>query len=660
MSHTKWPHEYPLLPGELTAFKIRPYPPILEWAEKYLNLVSPGYTQPGPFRARHWQKEIINASMYWNNVYEVGATQVGKSTTADIAMYYYMSVFGVNGIVCYANGSTVEDVFKLRIKDMIYYNKCMRENWSGVDDDLTISNIKLRNCIWRVASAQNKNDLATFAAAIVIGSEVSKWQKQDWNPVLMLRGRQGAFNYTGEYKTILESSPFEIGDYLYKEVFKPGNILVTPHYKCPHCNHWQEFTDSQIKVRDKDKCSPEYIRATGEKAVFYECISCRQEITEAQRAVIDKDVIWAAPTIEKDDFSQKPEKIYADGTIKSVAPGGFRAGFDSITYVFNRLVDITFPFYKCLALFFETKDDPQAHRTYENETMARWKKRQSRKLEINYLESKRGDYYQYGERHRIPADVKVLTIGIDTQDSGFYYAIFGWGFGMTCWLVRHDFIKLPIDPNQNHQDTYIKFRQSLQAEPLLWQDGSEADFRFGLIDRGGHRAEDVDYICSHYPNLKPYIGMQKPDDKKDVIFKSNNGEWFMGQPEMLSDYTGTLLESDTMQFPSDVQHDFLDQIWRQFRDYRISRAGIREERWIHGYLGPDHYRDCFNLAWGAAKYMKLDKILFNKDMTDTIKPFTKTDALEQQLPREPVAAPQQSIRYRNGGYFHRALGRGRR
>lgn len=655
-----WPHEHSLTETEHNEFKIQPYPPILEWAEQNITLISPGYVYPGPYNARPWQKDIINSPMYWDNIYMVGATQVGKSTNADIIMYYYMAVMGLNGMVCYANTDTVDDVFKLRIKDMIINNRCLKENWSGAEDDLTVSNIKLKNCLWRVASAQNKNSLSSFAAAVVIGSEVAKWQKQDWNPVLMLRGRQGAYSGYGELKSILESSPFEVGDYLYKEIYKPGNLIVTPHYKCLHCGHWIEFTDNQIKMRHKDDPhTPEFIRGLGEKAVRFECPECKQEITEHHRAQMAKDVKWVAPAIEQDDFKQTGETILADGTIKGAGPGGTRHGRDSITFNFNRLVDTTFPFFRCLALFFETKNDPQAHRTYENETMARWKRKQNRRIEIKYLESKKVDYFQYGEKQRIPPDCKILTLGVDTQDDGFYYAIFGWGFGLSCWLIRHDFINLPIDPNQDHNAIYIKFRQSMVAEPLRWADGSDANFKFGLMDRGGHRAEDVDCICNHYVNLKPYVGYPKLDLQKEAIFRSEKGDWFIGQPELLSDFTGTLLESESLYFPQDVQRDFLDQIWRQFKDIRMNRSGIREEKWIHGYMGPDHYRDCFNLAWGAAKYLKLDRILFNPEMCENIKQLSTENPVAMQM--RPPAQPQQHVpmRFRTGQYFNRALGRNR-
>src|SRR5664279_3814866 len=169
-------HEHPLTPAERRAFRIETKPLTLEWAEKNITLVSPGYIFPGPYRAKPWQREIVNAWHYWSNVFQVGPVQVGKSVNFDIPMYYAMSVLGLNGMVTYSESGTVESVFNLRIKDMIVRNKILAENWSGKEDDLTTSNLKLLNSVWRIASAQNKNDLATFSAALVIGSEVAKWK----------------------------------------------------------------------------------------------------------------------------------------------------------------------------------------------------------------------------------------------------------------------------------------------------------------------------------------------------------------------------------------------------------------------------------------------------------------------------------------------------
>jgi phage terminase large subunit GpA-like protein len=672
-------HEYPILESERRAGRIEERPLTLEWAEKNIRLVSPGYVFPGPYRAHPWQREIVNSWHYWNSVYEVGAVQIGKSVNFDIPMYYAITMLGVNGMVAYSESDTVESVFNLRIKDMIKHNPCLRDNWTGKDDDLTSANLKLKNCLWKIASAQNRNDLATFSAALCIGSEVAKWKTmKSYNPVLMLKGRAGIFNQTGQTKLLLESSPFEIGDYLYKEVHKSGTLIVTPHYRCPHCGYWQEWSDYNIILRKTGKEEPDHrperIRQDGALAVWYECAGCKQEITEEQRAAIDGAVVWAAPGIDQEDFKQERETINDDGSIPGRLEGGKRKGYDAIAYKFSRLVDLSFSFFKCLALFFETKNDPEAKRTYETETMARWPKRQARKMEVSYLEAKKvKGFYQYGDNHRIPDDVVALTFGGDSQKDGFYYSIYGWGYMMSCWLIRHDFIKCPSDPNQNHQNVYVNFKNALYSEPLRWQDNTEADWRYGLLDRGGHRPDDVDFICSHMSNIKAYVGAAKYDDKKSAIYKSDTGNFFLGQPQMLSDFTGTLLGSDMMYFPWDTTAEYFDQIWRQFFEKRINTKGEQEEVWIHGYAGdgkatesgtgPDHYRDCFNLAYAAAKLAGLDKKLFNEEYCKQSKQ-NKTKIIDiQSMPQKPKQIEEQSNRIdprlrRQGGYFKRSYGRG--
>jgi hypothetical protein len=638
--------------------------------------VSPGYVFPGPYRAKPWQREIVNAWHYWDRVLQIGPVQVGKSVNFDMCMYYAQAVLGINGMVAYSETDTVESVFNLRIKDMIRFNPCLRENWSGKDDDLTTANLKLENCLWRVASAQNRNDLASFSAALGIGSEVAKWKKmKTYNPVLMLAGRAGVYNQTGQIKLLLESSPFEIGDYLYKEAYKTGTLVVAPHYPCPHCGEYQEWLDSNIKIRDAGDHRPERIRDAGAAGVWYKCAYCGEEITEAQRVAVDSCIVWAAPKIDKEDFKQEGERVGFDGSIPGRLDGGRRKGFDTIAYNYPRLVDVSFPFYKCLALFFETKNDPEAKRTYETETMGRWPRRQSRKVEVSYLESKKVQgFFQFGAQHRIPSDVVELTFGADSQKDGFYYSIYGWGYMMSCWLIRQDFIKCPTDPNQNRQVTYANFREALYAEPLRWPDGGEADWRYGLIDRGGHRAEDVDYICKRMSNIKAYIGYPRYDDKKPAIFKSTEGEFFLGQPRMLSDFTGSLLASDLLYFPQDTDAEYFDQIWRQFFQKRLNARGEQEEIWVHGYAedkpldesgagtGADHYRDAFNLAYAAAKLAGLDKKLFNEAYCKNAAgsrraPTPERVAQAAPVPSAPVVRTGERMPTRGGSYFKRSFGR---
>ena len=185
--------------------------------------------------------------------------------------------------------------------------------------------------------------------------------------------------------------------------------------------------------------------------------------------------------------------------------------------------------------------------------------------------------------------------------------------------------------------------------------------------------DDVDFICQHMANVKPYVGLARYDDKKPAIYKSETGNFFLGQPQMLSDFTGTLLGSDQMYFPEDTTAEYFDQIWRQFFEKRINAKGEQEEVWIHGYAGdgkatesgtgPDHYRDCFNLSYAAAKLAGLDKRLFNEDYCKQTK-VNKAKVVDfveaAPKPRQVEEKPNRndpSFR-RQGGYFKRSYGRG--
>ena len=122
--------------------------------------------------------------------------------------------------------------------------KVLRELWDGKADNLTQEKI-IEKLLLATASAQGVNDRASFGAGFVYGSEVAKWEETPDNPVLEMYGRQDAYPIDLRY-SIIESSPrfsgnenFETGDYLYRECFKPGTIIVEPHYPCPVCGVYQ-------------------------------------------------------------------------------------------------------------------------------------------------------------------------------------------------------------------------------------------------------------------------------------------------------------------------------------------------------------------------------------------------------------------------------------
>ena len=652
-------HKHGFSTREREAFRIHPRPMPSTWANENLTLCTGGYDIPGKLTLKPYQIEPVDSIMNWHRIIFKGPTRTFKSGMADVMMFYGMSVLGVNGIVAYAEENTVSLVFRTRIKQMIMQNKCLREAWDGVQDNLSQEKILLRTCFWRVASAQNRNTLASTGAGFVIGSEVGKWEKMDYNPVHMLYGRQDAYPHELR-RSIIESTPYDVGDYFYQEIFRPGTLILRPHYPCALCGEYQVLTDSQIKLRKTGVDDPTHeaarIRAEKEGAVFYECIHCRQEIREKDRAEIDSRVIWAAPEIiEGDFFKQEAEKISRAGEITN----SNRKKFDAICFDWNRLVDLNFTFYECLARFFDSVHNPEKKKIYETETMARFWRKKHERINISRFEAAKDNYHMTGIDNLIPNDVLIVTIGIDSQDKDFYFVIQGWGAGMSSWILRYGTIYWPIaDPafqdRRKLLDTVLK--GMFGGRELKRKDGAVLSPRLGFIDRGGHRPEDVDFLVSNISFLQAYVGLRYPDPKKELVYKSDNGNFWLGQSEVLSEYVGLLMETDQFKIAKDTDYNFLSQITKHFHVNKTDPYGNSKSVWVK--LSGDHYRSCLNMSYAAAKVLRVDTALLNDSVLAKIKSQLEQTRPGAELPKEKPEQPQQGRnqnRYGNNEYYSRAL-----
>lgn len=610
--------DYEFTKGQLDALQIKPHQLVSDWVSQNLSLCG-GYLNHGPIKLKAWQKQVLNSPNYYDTCLWLGPTQTGKSFLSESFAYYCMGEMKVNGFLTYAESDTAETVFSEKVKLMIVNNEVLRDQWNGDDKRLTVKRVRLNQCTWRIASAQNKNDIASHHAGVCIGSEVGKWEKsKKFNPVALLKGRQGAYHDKGFQKLVLETTPFESGDYMYSEVYREGTLILHPFYPCPHCGVYHEYTDHQIKVRD-DKFKSDYmIRLHKQEAVYYECPNCNKEITEAGRAFVDERVVWAAPEINKEDFHQQAEIINPDGSIDGVFENGYRPQILRICYQWPRGVDINYQWWKWLADYFEAKNDPVKLKTYQNEVNANYFTPKTNNLNVAYIESKKGGYNHKGNPLYLPDDVLLLSFGSDTQDNGFYYMFLGWGYGLTIKILKHGFIHCDVREQQykDPTNTYIKYQTVISMEKMLWHDNVKAWFSAGFIDRGGHRSNDVDYICSKIPNLHAYIGLTRPDPKQPLFYESQNGPYYLGQTESISKITSTIIDSPDFYIPDDFHSDLCRQLARQYFIKKISPDGTEVEKWIHG--GDDHFRDCLNLGYIAGIKKGFDKILLNQQACEMI------------------------------------------
>lgn len=633
-------HEYKFTRSEHSAFRIKDRLPVSVWAEKHFKLTK-AYVNPGRFFVYPWQREPLDALNEYDLIYFLGPVQTGKSVMAEVCVGYSIDNYSLNGMLIYANEKTAAKVFKYRIRPSIEQIPALRKYWSGKDDDLTIKNIELQNCIWGIASAENKNDIASFPAGFICASEVSKYRSKDFNQIAMMRGRQQAYLSRGLYKRLLESSPYNTGDIFYNEIYKSGTLILDPFVPCPHCGHYQVLTDSQIfevcpdGVETKDSAR---IRRKKDLAVRYECEKCTEEIKEGDRPGMMEKVVWAAPKIEEGKYCQDAEEVTKNGNVLCD-----REGYEAVCFNWNRLVDSSYKFYECLARFFESRKSPETFRVYQNEDMARFYKIKTSRLDGDSLLTKCLGYLQDS---KVPRGVKVVVCGMDTQDSGFYYEIRGFGRNMESWLLRHGFIECSVNDElfKDRSEIFSLFQEELLSKPLTREDGASLNIKFGFIDRGGHRPADVDHLCNNIPWLHGYIGSTIVNPKLPMIKKSEKESFYLGQTQLFSEQVAQYIETDIWHLPEDVEEDYLTQITAQYGVEEESKHGVVKIKWV--CLKNDHYRDCCNLSFASAKILNLDLHLFTEDGMMMI---DNTNTVKVQGPVEEIPKKKHRHAFNRGG-----------
>lgn len=108
-----------------------------------------------------------------------------------------------------------------------------------------------------------------------------------------------------------------------------------------------------------------------------------------------------------------------------------------------------------------------------------------------------GRRYDYGLDVDVPAWVARLTAGVDTQDDGFWLLVLGWGSGEEKAVV--DWLWIPGDPAHPQTRQHLGEAMHRRYRHAL---GPAVSIMATCIDRGGHRADEVDqFVLAHQHRL---------------------------------------------------------------------------------------------------------------------------------------------------------------
>jgi phage terminase large subunit GpA-like protein len=243
------------------------------------------------------------------------------------------------------------------------------------------------------------------------------------------------------------------------------------HVPCPRCGEFQILAWPQVKWPEGQ---PEL--------AYYECAACHGRIDNHEK-----------------------EQMLPCGEWRAANPSSHVAGFHlSALYAPHGFDD----WGTIAAEFVEVKDDPPRLKTWVNTRLAEtWDEREGKdEVPPQTLAVRGGDW---GER--IPAGVRVITAGIDTQDDRFEMEIVGWGDGFESWSLDYLVIPASVTDGSDWKDLDLN-----RGRTYVREDGVTLRVALSCIDMGGHRTDDV-YAYTRARSARDVIAIKGVGGYRPVV-----------------------------------------------------------------------------------------------------------------------------------------------
>lgn len=217
----------------------------------------------------------------------------------------------------------------------------------------------------------------------------------------------------------------------------------------------------------------------------------------------------------------------------------------------------------------------------------------------------------------VPAGVKVLTAGVDTQDDRLEYLVVGWGDGEESWVIERDTI--PGDPDL--ADPWLEL-DSVVRRGWNWEGGGATRIQATLVDCLGHRTGSVYRALRTRQAWRMYAAVGR---------KEGQGGQIVTPPKSMETSVGSILRCvvgadevkgliysrlaledgdgqprtsgpGVIHFPMTVGDAFFTELTAEHLVTKATRAGFPERRWE---MRPGRRRneslDCFGMALAALR-----------------------------------------------------------
>lgn len=377
---------------------------VSEWAERYRILDAKSAAMPGAW-SNNITPYLVGIMDEFNN-YETETiifckpTQVGGTEAAQNMIGYIVMQDPSPTMVVYPTEKLAKSISINRLQPML---KATPEIRRKLDETSPLLELQFEGMYLTLAGSNSPSDLASKPIRFLIMDEVDKYpgaSNREADPIKLATERIKTYHNAKIYIT---STPTIKTGHIWKAKEEAD---IEKHYfvPCPHCGEYIEFKFQNIRFPKGEGMS----YADRAEVAAYACQKCGCVITDNDKHNMLRLGEWRVV---------RHNTKYA----RTVA-----FWINTLYSPFIRWADIVKEFLK-------SKDDPEELQNFVNSWLAEpW---EDTKLKTN------ADLVMKRQTNVpalvVPAWAKLLTGGVDVQESSFYWTIRAWGDFLTSQNIAH-------------------------------------------------------------------------------------------------------------------------------------------------------------------------------------------------------------------------------
>lgn len=377
---------------------------VSEWAGKYRFLDERSSSMPGK-----WKNEmtpyLVGIMDEFNNyqtekIVFCKCTQLGGTEALNNMICFSVAQDPAPMMIVYPTSELADSVVEQRIKPMLKASKETKKHFK--ERNSSKKELQFDNMYISIVGSNSPSELASRPIRYLFLDEVDKYpneSKKEADPISLAVERTKTFN---NRKIYMCSTPTTRTGHIWEEKEKAD---VEKHYfvPCPHCGEFIELKFSQIRwPDDNEKLS------AADKAEFaqYICQECGNVINDSDKMEMLQKGKWEIVK-ENTKFTK------------------------TVAFWINTLYSPFTRFSQIAKAYLIAKDDTEALHNFTNSWLAEPWEDTKLKTNAETVMERQTDLPEFV----VPEWTRLLTAGVDVQETSLYYIIRAWGEYLTSQLV---------------------------------------------------------------------------------------------------------------------------------------------------------------------------------------------------------------------------------